>query len=66
MAPGWSGATGIGFHGNRYCGRQINAPGERKADSDPACCAVHLDWTEPIFDPGQPEQYPEYLKEHCQ
>ena len=64
IAPGWGGANGILFQDNRYCGRQIDAPSDRGADSDPAYCTAHPDWTEPVFDPRHPEQYAAYLREH--
>ncbi|MGC9198559.1 MAG: right-handed parallel beta-helix repeat-containing protein [Acidobacteriaceae bacterium] len=64
IAPGWGGATDIRFEGNRYCGRQIDAPEEPKADFDSAYCPEHLDWNEPVFDPRYPEEYPEYARKH--
>jgi len=66
IAPGWGGATGIRFQDNRYCGRQVDAPSDHRADSDPKYCAAHLDWTEPAFDPHHPEQYAAYLRQHRQ
>lgn len=66
IGPGWGGARGIRFEDNRYCGSQIDAPGEPRAKSDSPYCPAHLDWTEPTFDPCHPEEYPTYLKKHME
>ncbi len=64
IAPGWGGASGIRFQDNRYCGRQVDAPDDRRTDAEPGDCSVHLDWKEPAFDPRHPELYAAYLTMH--
>ena len=54
LEPGWGGATGIEFEGNRYIGRHMDRPQDAKAEEG-GSPAPKLDWNAPEFDPSRPD-----------
>ena len=74
IAPGWGGATGIQFQGNRYFGHNIDAPEDAGSAtgqnantvSDHSASAPALNWNEPLFNPAHPANFSKYLAEHRQ
>ena len=66
MAPGWGPAKGIVFEGNRYVGRQIDRPEDRKAVVENAGAAPKLEWEGPSFDPAHPDGFDAFMVRHRQ
>ncbi len=64
IEPGWGGATGIVFEGNTYLGKMANMPDDASPTVKAEVSKPHIDWTEPVFDPAHPEQFPAYLTAH--
>ena len=64
IAAGWGGAENIRFEGNRYRGLQVGAPVEAAGAAAGAPEPVELDWSEPIFNPAEPQRFGQYLKAH--
>lgn len=62
--PGWGPAKGIVFEGNRYSGKQIDAPPDSSSRSMEAAAAPVMDWNEPQFDPAHPETYGPFIEQH--
>lgn len=61
IAPGWGGAQGIVFEGNRYFGRNLDLPPDAKAVADSSSHPANLNWDEPVFDTAHPKDFPEFL-----
>ncbi len=64
IEPGWGGATGIIFEGNRYSGKQVDRPEDSKAVLD--AVPPEIDWEAPQFDPAKPDEFEAYLAKHRQ
>jgi hypothetical protein len=64
IGPGWGGAKDVQFDGNRYFGRNVDLPQDTSAIIDQHYHAAKVDWNEPVFDPGQPERFSQYLTQH--
>lgn len=64
IEPGWGGASGIRFEGNRYFGHIVDQPDDPDASRKPRFHKPNLNWNEPIFDPAHPEAFPAYLAIH--
>jgi hypothetical protein len=63
MEPGWGQAKAIGFEGNQYIGRHMNAPEDAKARRE-SSAAPKLDWNGPQFDPANPDGFDTFLDAH--
>jgi len=64
LAPGWGGATGIRFEGNRFQGTHVNPP-EAVTEGDGAGAAIAAAIAgEPRFDPADPSGFDDYLVRH--
>jgi len=66
IAPGWGGAHGIEFTGNRYYGRHVDQPSDPKQYVDRRFHPSGRNWNEPLFDPSHPEEFEAYLTRHRQ
>ena len=65
IGTGWGPATNIVFAGNRYTGRDVDAPTENGNDCAAAPKEIRFkDWPGPQFDPRHPENFSAYLKAH--
>ena len=66
IAAGWGPAKGIVFEGNRYVGRQIDPPEDRKAVIENSAATPQLEWEGPPFDPAHPDGFDAFLVQHRQ
>jgi hypothetical protein len=64
LAPGWGGATGLSFEGNRFWGNHVDPP-EAVTQGDASGQAIAaLMQNEPHFDPANPAGFGDYLAKH--
>jgi hypothetical protein len=64
LAPGWGGATGLRFEGNRFLGNHVDPP-ETVTPGDASGQAIaELMQKEPRFDPTKPDGFADFLVKH--
>jgi hypothetical protein len=64
IGPGWGGAKGISFEGNRYAGIQIDRPQDPNDVVEDLDTTLKLDWNAPDFDPAKPDGFDVFLVKH--